>query len=245
MELSGKTAVVTGGTSGIGYATALELKARGAQVIITGRTPVNLEKAAAELGVHGMLADQSKLKDTDNLVAEVGQRYGKVDILFVNAGVAGMGPIAEVTEQFFDEMMNINFKGAYFTLSKFIPLLADGASVVFLSSNTATMNGAQSSVYSASKAALNKVMKIAAQELAPRGIRVNAVSPGPTATPIMKKTGLDDAQMTQLYDALIERIPLHRIAPPQEIASLVAYLCSDAAGFITGAEFLADGGLSL
>lgn len=245
MELSGKTAVVTGGTSGIGYATALELKARGAQVIITGRTPVNLEKAAAELGVHGMLADQSKLKDTDNLVAEVRQRYGKVDILFINAGVAGMGPIAEVTEQFFDEMMNINFKGAYFTLSKFIPLLADGASVVFLSSNTATMNGAQSSVYSASKAALNKVMKIAAQELAPRGIRVNAVSPGPTATPIMKKTGLDDAQMTQLYDALIERIPLHRIAPPQEIASLVAYLCSDAAGFITGAEFLADGGLSL
>ncbi|MCK7555718.1 SDR family oxidoreductase [Chitinophaga sedimenti] len=245
MELSGKTAVVTGGTSGIGYATALELKARGAQVIITGRTPANLEKAAAELGVHGILADQSKLKDTDNLVAEVGQRHGKVDILFVNAGVAGMGPIAEVTEQFFDEMMNINFKGAYFTLSKFIPLLADGASVVFLSSNTATMNGAQSSVYSASKAALNKVMKIAAQELAPRNIRVNAVSPGPTATPIMKKTGLDDAQMTQLYDALIERIPLHRIAPPQEIASLVAYLCSDAAGFITGAEFLADGGLSL
>lgn len=245
MELSGKTAVVTGGTSGIGYATALELKARGAQVIITGRTPANLEKAAAELGVHGILADQSKLKDTDNLVAEVGQRYGKVDILFVNAGVAGMGPIAEATEQFFDEMMNINFKGAYFTLSKFIPLLADGASVVFLSSNTATMNGAQSSVYSASKAALNKVMKIAAQELAPRSIRVNAVSPGPTATPIMKKTGLDDAQMTQLYDALIERIPLHRIAPPQEIASLVAYLCSDAAGFITGAEFLADGGLSL
>jgi NAD(P)-dependent dehydrogenase (short-subunit alcohol dehydrogenase family) len=178
-NLKGKIALVTGGNSGIGYATAKELKAQGAEVIITGRRSAAVDQAAAELGVAGLLADQGRIEAIEQLAAKVKERYGKIDILFINAGVLGGADIEHVTEDVFDSVMNVNFKGAFFTLSRFIPLLQDGASVVFLSSNTASMNVANSSVYSSSKAALNAMMKIAAIELAPRNIRVNAVSPGP------------------------------------------------------------------
>lgn len=245
MSMQHKTALVTGGNSGIGYATAKELKARGATVIITGRRKEAVEKAAAELGVIPFVADQSSLGDTDRLAEEVKERFGKLDILFINAGITGSLPVEQATEKHFDDIMNINFKGAYFTLSKFIPLLAEGASVVFLSSNTASMSGPGSSVYSASKAALNSVMKIAALELAPRKIRVNAVSPGPTKTEVLNKGAFDEATLKLISETLVNRIPLAKWGAAEDVAQMVAFLCEGPANFITGADFLVDGGMSL
>ncbi|PTR01392.1 NAD(P)-dependent dehydrogenase (short-subunit alcohol dehydrogenase family) [Mucilaginibacter yixingensis] len=244
-NLKGKIAVVTGGNSGIGYATAQVLKQQGAEVIITGRRKEAVDQAAAELGATGLLADQAKLSDIEQLAADVKARYGKIDILFINAGVVQVSSIEGATEQTFDYMMDINLKGAYFTLSRFIPILNDGASVVFLSSNTASMNGVNSSIYSSSKAALNAVMKIAALELAPRKIRVNAVSPGPTKTEIMKKSGMDAEQLAQIDAWLIDQIPLKHIGVAENVGKVVAYFCGDAASFITGAEVVMDGGMSL
>jgi NAD(P)-dependent dehydrogenase (short-subunit alcohol dehydrogenase family) len=244
-NLKNKIAVITGGNSGIGYATAKELKAEGAIVIITGRRSDAVAKAVAELGVTGFVADQSNVEQTKELAGKVSEQFGKIDILFINAGIVGTSPIEQATEALFDNIIGINFKGAYFTLSKFIPLLNDGASVVFLSSNTASMNGASSSIYSSGKAALNSVMRIAALELAPRGIRVNAVSPGPTETEILNKIGLDEVTLKGLHDWMIGRIPLKKMGAAEDVAKMVAYFCGDAAKFITGAEVVMDGDMSL
>lgn len=243
--LKGKIALVTGGNSGIGYAAARELKQQGATVIITGRRQEALENAAATLGVTGFVSDQGNVKDVEQLAEQVSNTFGKVDILFINAGVLGGAAIEGATEQDFDYVMDVNFKGAYFTLSRFIPILNDGASVVFLSSNVASMNGVNSSIYSASKAALNSVMKIAALELAPRKIRVNAVSPGPTQTEILNKLGLDEASRKGLDDWMIERIPLRKIGKADDVAKMVTYFSGDNSSFITGAEIVMDGGMSL
>lgn len=234
-------AVVTGGNSGIGYATAKVLNEKGATVIITGRRKEAIERAASELNVTGLLADQSNLADIDLLVAKVKEDFGKVDILLINAGITKFSSIASMTENVFDEVMNVNFKGAYFTLSKFIPVLNDHASVVFLSSTSATISPESASVYAASKAAVNAVMKIAALELSTRKIRVNAVSPGPIATEILNKLGLDNSVETQI----INSIPLSRLGKADEVADLIAYLSSDSASFITGSNFLIDGGQSV
>ncbi len=156
-----------------------------------------------------------------------------------------MTMIEDATERAFDNVVGVNFKGAYFTLSKFIPLLHDGASVVFLSSNTASMSGANSSIYSSSKAALNAVMKIAAVELAPRKIRVNSVSPGPIATEILNKVGFNDDQLKAVHEWMIDIIPLKKIGNAEDVGKMVAYFCGEDAGFITGAEVVMDGGMSL
>lgn len=240
-NLSNKVAVVTGGNSGIGYATAKVLKEKGATVIITGRRKEAIERAASELNVTGVLADQSNLADIDLLVAKVKEDFGKVDILLINAGITKFSSIASMTENVFDEVMNVNFKGAYFTLSKFIPVLNDHASVVFLSSTSATISPQSASVYAASKAAVNAVMKIAALELSTQKIRVNAVSPGPVATEILNKLGLDNSVETQI----INSVPLSRLGKADEVADLIAYLSSDSASFITGSNFLIDGGQSV
>lgn len=244
-NLAGKTAVVTGGNSGFGYATALELKASGANVIITGRRQNVIDQAAKALGVYGLVSDQGDLGAIDQLVNTVKEKFGKVDILFINAGVLGGAAIEHATEEVFDYVMNVNLKGAYFTLSRFIPVLNDGASVVFLSSNTASMSGAHSSIYSSSKAAINSVMKIAAVELAPRKIRVNAVSPGPHETEILKKAGYTEDQLKDLNAWIIDRVPLKQMGDVQGVAKMVAHLSSEASSFITGAEFVMDGGMSL
>ncbi|WP_316741996.1 SDR family oxidoreductase [Pedobacter antarcticus] len=244
-NLKDKVALITGGNSGIGHATAKELKKQGATVIITGRRKEAVESAAKEIGVTGLVADQSMVSDITDLANKVQQQFCKIDILFINAGIVGMTTIESATETLFDEVMAVNFKGAYFTLNKFIPVLNDGASVVFLSSNVASMNHVASSIYSSGKAALNSVMKIAALELAPRKIRVNSVSPGPTETEILNKAGFDEATLIQVKKDILSRVPLAKMGAAQDVAKMVAYFCSDAASFITGAEVVMDGGMSL
>lgn len=240
-DLKGKIAIITGGNSGIGYATAQRLKENGAEVIITGRRKEALEKAAKDLKVTAIVADQSKLSDIENLTHQVKKQFGEIDILLINAGITKFAMIEETTENLFDEIMNVNFKGAYFTLSRFIPLLNNDASVIMLSSTSTTISPQSASIYAASKAAINAVVKIAALELAPRRIRINAVSPGPIATEIMDKIGLTE----DLENHLIQSIPLKRMGKAKEVADMIYYLTSKNAGFITGANFLVDGGQSI
>lgn len=240
-KFKGKIAVITGGNSGIGYATAKELTEHGAKVIITGRRKDAVEKAAFELNAIGIVADQSNLTDINNLVLQVRKQFGKIDMLLVNAGITKLASIEATSETLFDEIMNVNFKGAFFTLSMFIPILNDNASVVLLSSTSATISPPNASVYASSKAALNALMKIAAVELSPRKIRVNAVSPGPVATGIMEKLGLNN----ELEEQMLQTIPLARMGKPHEVARLITYLFSGDALFITGSAFLIDGGQSI
>lgn len=245
-NLKNKVAVITGGNSGIGYATARQLKEQGATVIITGRRKEAIQKAADELGVTAIVTDQSNLLDIENLVSKVETDFGAVDILFINAGIAGLGTIEQATEELFDSIIDINFKGAFFTLSRFIPILKDSSSVVFLSSNTASMPGPGSSIYSSSKTALNSIMQSAALELAPRKIRVNSVSPGPTKTEVMKKVGLDETTVKSIMDVLVEqKVPLKQMGTAADVAKMVSYISSDAAKFITGADIIMDGGMVL
>ncbi len=245
--LQNKVAVVTGGNSGIGLATAEEFIKRGAKVVITGRNHAAVEAAAQNLGggTLGITADQASLADADALVNTVKDRYGKVDVLFVNAGIGVFSPVPDVTESQFDEVMNINFKGAFFTVQKFLPHLNDGASIILLSSVNAFTGMPGASVYSASKAALNSLGRTLSRELAARKIRVNVVNPGPIITPILSKAGMDDESVASFRQKFAERIPLSRAGESSEVAKLVAFLASEDAAFITGAEYNIDGGLTI
>lgn len=245
IDLKGKVAVVTGGNSGIGYQTAKQFKEAGAQVIITGRDVAKVNQAAKELGVTGLVADVIKLVDTDKLVESVKNTFGKVDILFVNAGIFMAAPLGHNTEEMFDLQMGINFKGAFFTVEKFLPILNDGSSIINLSSVNAYTGMPNSAVYAASKAALNSFTRTAATELAPRGIRINSVNPGPIFTPIFGKTGLPEEQLQGLAQTMINRVPLKRLGQAEEVANLVLFLASDKASFITGAEYNVDGGINI
>lgn len=244
-NLQGKVAVVTGGNSGIGYATAQLLKERGASVIISGRSSEKISKAADELGVKGYVADVSDLSAIDKLVENVKHDFSKVDILFVNAGIFTPAPIGQISEEMFDEQTGINFKGAVFTTEKFLPILRDGASVIHLSSINAYTGMPNTAVYAASKAALNSYTRTAAIELAPRKIRVNAVNPGPVETPIFGKTGMTEEQLSGFAEAMKKRVPVNRLGATDDIAKLVVYLASEDASFITGSEINIDGGMSI
>jgi len=244
-KFKNKVAVITGGNSGMGYGTAKVLKGLGATVIITGRRQDAIDQAAQELGVDAILSDQGKLEDIDSLVSQVNEKYGKIDILYINAGISGTSSIELEKPENFDTMMNINFKGVFFTLSKFIPYLNDGASVVVLSSVLATTISPGLAVYSASKAAVNSFVKTAALELASRKIRVNSISPGAIDTELFSKMGMDTETLNGMTDYLISLTPIGRIGKPEEIGQLVAFLSSDEASFITGSDHIIDGGSTL
>ena len=244
-DLKGKKAVITGGNSGIGFATAKKFSELGAQVMITGRSADKVSSAAESLSVIGAVAAVQDLSQLDNLVDQVKREFGTIDILFVNAGIFAPAPIGQISEEMFDQQMGINFKGAIFTIEKLLPVLNEGASIINLSSINAYTGMPMTAVYAASKAALNAYTRTAATELAPRKIRVNAVNPGPTETPIFGKTGMSQEELGGFAQALQANIPLKRFAQPDEIASLVSYLASDDAAFVTGAEFNIDGGANV
>jgi len=244
-KLNGQIALITGGNSGIGYATAKAMKQAGATVIITGRRWDAVEKAAIELDVIPVLSDQSNVGDIEALAVKIKADYGNIDILFINAGITGKALIKDVQPAVWNSIVDVNLKGAYFTLSRFIPLLNDGASVVFLSSVIATRSIAGSSIYALTKAGINSIVKTAALELATRKIRVNAVSPGPTDTAVFDKMGLDAKGMEAMKNVLQQKIPIGEIGDPADVAAMVIHLCTDASRFITGAEIKMDGGMTL
>lgn len=243
-RLEGKIAVVTGGNSGIGLATAKRLQEEGARVAISGRSQKTLAEAVKTIG-NGVLAVQSdvaKLADIDKLFAEVSQKLGKIDVLFVNAGVAKFAPLADTPESLFDEQFDINIKGAYFTIQKALPFLNDGASII-LNTSVASIKGTiGGSVYSATKAALRSLARTAAAELVTRGIRVNAVAPGPIETPIFGRTGLPQEVVDQVAQGFVSKNPMLRFGQPSEVAAAVAFLASQDASYITGVELNVDGG---
>jgi NAD(P)-dependent dehydrogenase (short-subunit alcohol dehydrogenase family) len=195
------------------------------------------------LGVRGIVADVTDLLAIDSLVTQVKNEFGKIDVLFVNAGVFNPAPVGQISEEMFDMQMEINFKGAVFTTEKFLPVINDGGSI--LSSINAYTGMPNTAIYGASKAALNAYTRTASTELAPRKIRVNSVNPGPTYTPIFGKTGMAEDQLNEFAGAMQNRIPLKRFGQPEDIAKLVTFLASDDASFITGGEYNIDGGINI
>ncbi len=246
MKLENKITVITGGNSGIGLATAHEFKTQGAHVIIIGRKPDAVAAAAKEVGgdTLGLVADVAKVAELDAAFRIIREKYGRVDVLFANAGIAKFLPIGEVTEEFFLEQVGINMKGAYFSAQKALPLLSEGASVIFTSSTVSHFGMPGSSVYSMTKAALINLAKTLAVELASKKIRVNVVSPGPISTPIFGKMGLPEAAVQELAGAILAQVPLGRFGEAWEIAKAVTYLASSDAAYVTGTELLVDGGMA-
>jgi len=245
-KLDGKVAVVTGGNSGIGLATAKEFSEQGAKVAISGRDQETLNSAKKEIG-NGVLvvkADTSNLEDIDVLLGAVKKEFGKIDVLFVNAGVGKFLPIESVDEEFFDQIMDINFKGAYFTIQKALPLLNENASIILNTSINAHIGMPNTSVYAASKAALITLARTLSAELVGRGIRVNAVSPGPVTTPIFNKAGLAPQELKKLAQSIQDQVPMKRFGLPEEIAKTVLFLASSDSSFLLGTEIIAEGGMS-
>ena len=244
-RLDGKVAGVTGGNSGIGLATAKRLQEEGAKIAISGRSRKTLDEAVKTIGngVVGVQADVAKLADVDKFYAEVSQKLGKIDVLFVNAGVAKFAPFSDTSESIYDEQFGINVKGAYFTIQKALPLLNDGASIILNTSVAASKGQAGASAYSATKAAMRSLTRTTAAELAARGIRVNAVAPGPIVTPIFGRTGLPQETIDEFAKDVLGKVPMKRFGQPEEVAAAVAFLASQDASYITGVELNVDGGM--
>lgn len=241
-QLENKTAVVTGGNSGIGLATVKILKERGAKVLFTGRNKESISEAVKSTGTIGVVADQSDLAAIDKLVKRTGQELGKVDILFINAGTLKMMPIEQVTEEIFDQFIKINQKGVYFTIQKFLPILNDNAVIILISGGgTKTLTPPGSSLHIQAKSAVNSMTRTLTLELAPRGIRINAILASAIETDLMKHAGIPNEKVSQTYEKLKEIIPLRRTGKAEDVANLVAFLASDEASYINGVEYVIDG----
>jgi NAD(P)-dependent dehydrogenase (short-subunit alcohol dehydrogenase family) len=245
-KLEGKIAVVTGGTSGIGLATAKRFVAEGAVVFITGRRQAELDRAAEEIGPKAVAvrADSSSLTDLDRLYGRVKMEKGRIDILFANAGVGEFAALGEITEEHYDKTFNTNVKGVLFTVQKALPLFRDGGSIILNASTVASMGTAAFSVYSATKAAVRNFARSWILDLADRHIRVNAVSPGPIATPGLDGLAATEEQARQFKAGMVANISLGRLGAPDEVAKAVVFLASDDSSFVNGAEIFVDGGFA-
>jgi len=248
MKLQGKVAVITGGNSGIGLATALEFQAQGAQVVVFGRSRETLDQAAAKLGPAALVVqgDVRRLADIDRLFAETKARFGRVDVLIANAGIAKFAPIDSLSEALFDELNDIHYKGAFFTVQKALPLMPDGGAIVLVSSADADKQGrVGTSIYTACKAAVRALARSLAVELVPRRIRVNVLRPGMTDTPIITREGGMPGVMPEELAALITAtIPMRRRGRPEEMARAALFLASDDSSYCLGIELAVDGGLT-
>ena len=244
--LEGKVALITGGSSGIGLATARRFVAEGAKVIIAARDQTKLDAAVAELGPDALAvqADVSKLADIDRLVDAIRARHGRLDIVFANAGGGKPGKLEQITEEQFDDVFDVNVKGVLFVVQKSLPLLSNGAAIV-LTTSIANVKGLPgSSAYSAAKAAVRAFARTWTVELKDRGIRVNAVSPGPIDTPLHNNLGESHPDTAKIAAAMVAHIPVGRIGRADEVAAAVTFLASDEASFITGVELTVDGGMT-
>ena len=243
-KLAGKIALVTGGSSGIGLATAKQFIEEGAFVYITGRRQAELDAAVKTLGsqAKGIRADASKLADLDALYAEIQEDKGRLDVLFVNAGGGSFAPLGQISEEQFDQTFDTNVKGVLFTVQKALPLIPDGGSVVLNASIVSVQGTPNFSVYSASKAAVRSFARTWTSDLKHRKIRVNVVSPGPIDTPGLSGLAQNEEQKNALYAQLAANVPLGRVGQPEEIAKAAVFLASDDASYITGIELFVDGG---
>lgn len=245
-KLQGKVALITGGNSGIGLATAKLFAQEGATVIITGRDQATLDAAAREIGgdTVAVRSEASSLRALDALFAQVKAQFGGLDILFANAGVGQFIPLADTTEAAFDEMFNINVKGVFFAIQKAEPLLRDGGTIVINASTVAHVGMAGASIYAATKAAVRQLARNLSMELTARRIRVNVVSPGATQTAFFAHAGYNEEQIAGMTQHFLAEIPVRRMGQPEEIAKAVLFLASDDSSYVVGEEILVDGGYS-
>ena len=243
MKLANKVALITGGTTGIGLATAKEFAAQGAQVYITGRRQAELDAAVDAIGrgAVGLRADSANLEDLDRVYAHIGQHSGRLDILYANAGGGDMQALGAITEEHFDRVFGTNVRGTVFTVQKALPLLTDGSSIILTGSTTSVQGTENFSVYSASKAAVRNFARSWLLDLKARRIRVNVVSPGPIATPGLASLA-PAGQVDGLYGYLAGTVPMGRLGEPAEIAKSVLFLASDDSSFVNGIELFVDGG---
>ena len=243
-KLEGKVALISGGTSGIGAETARLFQSEGATVIVTGSSERSVEAAKAELpGIEILLSDAGNVAATKSLVDQVKAAHGRIDVLFVNAGIAKFAPIESIDEAFYDSQFSINVKGAFFLIKHAIPVIPEGGAIILTASVAGAAGGlGGSTIYGATKAALRSLGRTVAKELIPRGIRVNTISPGPIVTPILDKSGFTPAQKDSFVEGAKTRIPLGRTGTTAEVAAAALYLAADAT-YTTGAELFVDGGL--
>lgn len=243
-RLSGKTAVITGGTTGIGFETAKRLVAEGARVIITGQNTERLQAAAQELGSNGISvrADVRSLNDLDALAERVQSDFGRLDILFANAGIGSFAPLDAIDEAFYDDQFDVNVKGVFFTVQKLSGLLNEGASIILNASAVNEKGAAMGSIYFATKAAVRSLARTLAVELASRKVRVNAVSPGFVPTNFQGKMGLPQEALNSFAEYFKQSTPLGRFGTTEEIASAVVFLASDESSYITAVDLAVDGG---
>lgn len=245
-KLEGKVALITGGNSGIGLATAKLFVQEGAKVVITGRRQEALDEAIAEIGggAKAVLADAADVSKAKEVVASTVAAFGKIDILFANAGIAFFAPITEITEEFFDNHFNINVKGPFFLIKEAVPHLNDGAVIISNTSVVGQKGFPNGSVYSATKAALRNLSRVLAAELQDRKIRAVSLAPGPVETPIYGKMEMPEEQLQGMAQQFAQQVPLGRFGSSEELAKAALFLASDDASFVNGVELEVDGGLS-
>ncbi len=245
-KLKGKVAVITGGNSGIGLATAKLFQAEGATVVITGRRKKAIEAAVKEIGGNstGIVSDSGNLLEIQKLYQEIKEGVSKIDVLFLNAGVATFVPFTAMDEATFDEMVNVNFKGLFFNVQTALPLLTDGASIIFNSSIADQKGFPNTNVYAATKAAVRSLARTLSTELLDRKIRVNAIAPGPIDTPIFEKLGAPQETVPGIKENFASQNPMKRLGTPDEIAYATLFLASDDSSYITGIDLTVDGGMT-